>query len=96
MKKGTGRPRRRAKPEAARIDHDEILPEYDFRGAKRNRFAGRIREGATLVQLDPDVAAAFPDAASVNNALRALAGIIQQHSTSPTSRRPRAAKRRTV
>jgi hypothetical protein len=96
MKKGTGRSRRRAQPDAARIDHDETLPEYDFRGGKQNRFAGRIREGATVVQLDPDVAAAFPDAASVNNALRALAGIIQQHATSPSSRRPRAAKRGTV
>jgi hypothetical protein len=40
------------------------------------------------VVLEPDVAAAFPSSAEANEALRALAGIIQKHrSRRPASRR---------
>ena len=94
MKKGTRRSSGRGQPNAARIDRDEILPEYDFSGGKRNRFAAGGGDRSTVVELDPDVAAAFPDAASVNSALRALAEIIQQHAVSPPTRRPRATKPR--
>lgn len=66
-----------------RTPRDEILPEYDFRAGNLNPYAGRfasmVAEGACLVTLDPDVAAVFPDSSSVNEALRALAGIIRQH-----------------
>ena len=76
----TSRPAERV---ASRTPPDEILPEYDFRDAVRNpyaeRFAAMVAEGACLVTLDPDVAEVFPDSSSVNEALRALAGIIQQH-----------------
>jgi len=41
-----------------------------------------------LVVLEPDVAAAFPGSQEANQALRALAGIIQKHSRAPP---PRAA-----
>ncbi|MGO8819462.1 MAG: hypothetical protein ACLQVG_32925 [Terriglobia bacterium] len=34
---------------------------------------------STVVVLEPDVAAAFPSAGQANDALRALAGIIQKH-----------------
>ncbi len=94
MKKGTRRSRGRSQPNAARVDHDEILPEYDFSGGKRNRFAARVGDRAMVVELDPDVAAAFPDAASVNSALRALAGIIQRHAASPPTRPSRTKKPR--
>ncbi|HCG03270.1 MAG TPA: hypothetical protein DEV93_22375 [Chloroflexi bacterium] len=52
-----------------------MLPEYDFRGGVRGKYAKRYAEGTNVVLLDPDVAAAFPDAAAVNAALRALAEI---------------------
>jgi hypothetical protein len=77
------KPSRPAKRVARRTPSDEILPEYDFRDAVRNPYAARyatmVAEGACIVTLDPDVAAVFPDSSSVNEALRALAGIIQQH-----------------
>ena len=38
----------------------------------------RYAEGTNVVLLDPDVAAAFPDAQSVNAALRTLADIAHQ------------------
>ncbi|KAM3102566.1 hypothetical protein ACKFKF_04235 [Phormidesmis sp. 146-12] len=60
---------------------DDLRPEYDFtqmpvvaRGQGRKRLA-------LTVQLDPDVAAMFPDAAAVNEALRLLMRTIQQAST---------------
>jgi hypothetical protein len=66
-----------------RSEADELRDEYDFsdeelqRGA-RGRYAERYAEGVNLVRLDPDVAAVFPDSESVNQALRALAEIIQR------------------
>jgi hypothetical protein len=54
-------------------EDDDLLPEYDFsqmKGAVRGKYVERFREGTNLVLLDPDVAAAFPDAKAVNDALR--------------------------
>jgi len=65
-------------PDAPERDPDEILPEYDFRGGVRGKYAERYAEGTNVVLLDPDVAAAFPDAASVNAALRALLEIARR------------------
>ena len=56
-------------------EEDELRPEYDFsrmKGGVRGKYVDRYREGTNLVLLDPDVAAAFPDAKAVNEALRLL------------------------
>jgi len=56
-------------------EEDELRPEYDFsqlEGGVRGKYTERYREGTNLILLDPDVAAAFPDAKSVNDALRRL------------------------
>ncbi|HVS82482.1 MAG TPA: hypothetical protein VHE60_12195 [Pyrinomonadaceae bacterium] len=58
----------------------ELLEEYDFSGGVRGKYAARFAEGANVVVLDPDVAEVFADSESVNQALRALAGIIQHRS----------------
>ncbi|MDX6613725.1 MAG: hypothetical protein QOD75_2911 [Blastocatellia bacterium] len=58
----------------------EMLEEYDFTKGVRGKYAGRFAPGASVVVLDPDVAEIFGDSESVNRALRALAGIIQQQS----------------
>ncbi|MFN8968038.1 MAG: hypothetical protein ACK5XR_04715, partial [Pseudanabaena sp.] len=42
-------------------------------GSGRRSFAG------TTIQLDPDVAAMFPDAGAVNEALRFLIKVMQQN-----------------
>ena len=68
----------------SQVDADEILPEYDFSRASRNKYASQYAAGSTVVVLEPDVAAAFPSSGEANEALRALAGIIQKH----RSRRP--------
>lgn len=56
-------------------EDDDLLPEYDFsqmKGGVRGKYAERYRQGTNLVLLDPDVAAVFPDAKAVNDALRQL------------------------
>jgi hypothetical protein len=56
-------------------EEDDLRPEYDFsrmKGGVRGKYVERYREGTNLVLLDPDVAAAFPDAKAVNEALRLL------------------------
>ncbi|HEX2076876.1 MAG TPA: hypothetical protein VHG08_04180 [Longimicrobium sp.] len=61
------------------IPDDEILPEYSLNGGVRGKYAARYAAGTNLVRLDADVAAVFRDSDSVNRALRAIAGIIQEH-----------------
>ena len=54
---------------------DELRPEYNFDYSKavRGKYYKRIlEEGANVVMLEPDVAKAFVDSASVNDALRSL------------------------
>jgi hypothetical protein len=46
--------------------------EYDFSHAVRGRYIKRFAADTVMVTLDPDVSAAFPDAESVNEALRIL------------------------
>ena len=49
--------------------------EYDFselKGAVRGKYHERYKKGTNVVLLQPDVAEAFPDAESVNEALRSL------------------------
>lgn len=51
-----------------------VIKDYDFSKGVRGKYAGHFAEGTRLVLLDPDVAEAFPDAKSVNEALRKLLG----------------------
>ena len=71
-----------------------MLPEYDFKGGVRGKYAKRYAEGTNVVVVDADVARFFPDHDSVNDALRHLAAVIagqrktegQPASGSPASR----------
>jgi hypothetical protein len=71
-------------------DADEILPQYDFSRGSRNRYASRYAAGSAVVVLEPDVAAAFPGSEEANQALRALAGIIDKHRSRPSAPRRRS------
>jgi hypothetical protein len=55
----------------------DLLPEYDFRGGVRGKYAKRFSEGTNVVVLAPDVAKLFPDSESVNRALRACGEIVR-------------------
>ena len=63
----------------------EMKAEYDFSGGVRGKYADRYRLGVNVILLEPELAAAFPDSKSVNDALRALLEIADR-----TSRRKRA------
>ncbi len=51
----------------------EMRPEYDFSNAVRGKYFEQFKASSNVVVLDPDVSAVFPNAASVNQALRVLA-----------------------
>ena len=59
---------------------DELRPEYDL-GSLRVRKVGPDRKsfGGLAVRLEPDVAEIFPDAESVNEALRLLIRITREN-----------------
>ena len=52
---------------------EKMRKDYDFSGGVRGKYAKRYAEGSNVVVLDPDVARLYPDAKSVNRALRAIA-----------------------
>ena len=58
----------------------EMLDEYDFSRGVVGKYAKQYAEGTNIVLLDPDVAKVFPNSEAVNQALRAIAQIIQQRS----------------
>jgi hypothetical protein len=59
-------------------DHsDDMRPEYDFSTGERGKYAKRYAEGSNVVVVDADLTDVFPNADSVNRALRALAEIIR-------------------
>lgn len=57
----------------------DMLEEYDFSKGVRGKYAKKYAEGTNIVIIDPDVAKYFPDHDAVNEALRALAAIIEKH-----------------
>jgi hypothetical protein len=64
---------------------DELRPEYlraDFDALVRGKYIKRLRERSNVVVLDPEIAKVFPNGASVNAALRALADIAARTSSS--------------
>jgi hypothetical protein len=74
---------------ATRRKADELRREYDFasmRGGVRGKYSKRFKAGTNLVLLEPEVAKAFPTAAAVNEALRAVlraTRVVRRSSTRP-------------
>ena len=66
-----------SKPSAKSADK-EMQPEYDFSAGVRGKHFRRYQRGTNVVVLAPDVAKFFSNAESVNDSLRALAGIIRR------------------
>lgn len=62
---------------------DEMKSEYrfDYSKARPNRFAEEYSQMARTVMLDSDIANKFPSSESVNEALRFLVRITEQHQT---------------
>ena len=69
---------------------DTLRPEYDFSRAVRGATAARYAQGTNVAVIDPKVLDVFPNAASVNRTLRALAPVLREHRR--TMRKRRAAR----
>jgi hypothetical protein len=59
-------------PQIHPSDSDEMRLEYDFSHGVRGKHYQSYRAGTNVVFLEPDLTEAFPDSASVNQALRLL------------------------
>jgi len=59
----------------------DMRAEYDFSRGVRGKYFRRYHRGANVVVLEPDVAKVFSNAQTVNDSLRALAGIIRRQKT---------------
>ena len=55
-----------------RAEVDDMRPEYDFSSGVRGKHYKAYKAGTNVVFLEPDLVEAFPDSASVNQALRLL------------------------
>ena len=69
----------------------EMRSEYDFTQAVRGKYVKRFPHDAVMVTLAPDVAAAFPDAAAVNGALRVLLSVAKNAKLKAAKKATRAA-----
>ena len=83
---------------------DDLRAEYDLtklKGGVQGKYYQRARRGTNLVLVEPELAKVFPDAASVNRALRVLrdaagAGTVSTRRShrGPVHRRRTAVKRK--
>lgn len=89
---------------AKRHDDDDLRPEYDLasmKGGVRGKYVARPSKGSNLILLEPEVAAAFPSADAVNEALRGVLntravrekGGLPNQALQPRSRAPSRAKK---
>lgn len=58
---------------------DELRPEYDLGSLRVRKLGPGRRRFGDVVRLEPDVAEAFPDAESVNEALRFLIRVTKEN-----------------
>ena len=65
------------------ITQDELRPEYDLRKLRVQKFGPARKQFGNFIKLEPDVVKAFPDAASVNEALRFLVQESKENSPAP-------------
>lgn len=70
--------KKQPKKRALAADRDTMRAEYDFSDGRRGATVARYTDGANIVVIDPDVLDVFPDSASINEALRALAPMLRE------------------
>jgi hypothetical protein len=64
---------------------DELRPEYDLRTLRVRKLGPGRKSFGDVVRLEPDVAEAFPDADSVNEALRFLIRVTKENQSGKLS-----------
>jgi hypothetical protein len=75
-------------PETKTHKVQEMAAEYrfDYKKAKPNRFASRMKNEPLIVMVDPDVAKIFTTSEEVNKALRALISAMPEKKTKVAAR----------
>jgi len=73
-------------PETKTDKVQDMAAEYrfDYKKAKPNRFASRMKNEPLIVMVDPDVAKVFTTSEEVNKALRALISAMPEKKTKST------------
>jgi hypothetical protein len=69
---------------------DELRAEYkrsDFKKLERGKYYERIKASSNVVVIDPEVLDVFPDSATVNRTLRALAPVLRRQHRPASKRR---------
>ena len=69
---------------------DELRSEYDLQSLTVRKLGMQRRSFRGMVQLEPDVAAVFPDAEAVNEALRFLIRITRENKPGLQGNQPSA------
>ena len=62
--------------------NDELRPEYDLKRLRVRKLGPGRKSFGEVVRLEPDVSEVFPDADSVNEALRFLIRVTRENSRS--------------
>ena len=70
------------------IIHDELRPEYDLKNLRVRKFGPGRKQFGNFVKLEPDIVSVFPDAASVNKALRYLIRDSKENTNTHSCRLP--------
>ncbi len=61
-------------------EHEQdMLPEYDFADGARGKHHEDYKAGTNVILLEPDLAKAFPDSATVNRVLRLLLNLASEN-----------------
>ncbi len=84
------KPKSRSAPDEMRAEYD-----FDYSTAVRGKYYRRlVKDGASVVVLEPDVAKAFKSSAAVNRALRSLLQVLEatRPLTARTNRQPRPSR----
>ena len=86
--------KRASKP--VRNASDDLRPEYsfDYSKAKANPYAAQLKGRTGAVDLEPDVAAAFPNSRAVNRQLRAVVAAVPRRSRKRPAPRRRGGRTR--
>jgi hypothetical protein len=77
------------KKNSGKASGQEAVPDIDFSGGVRGKYAARYASGTNLVLLSPDVAEIFPDSTAVNEALRTLVRLSGKTVRARATRKPR-------
>lgn len=103
-RRATPKERKHMRKTSAKSMKDDLRPEYDLtklKGGVRGKYYQQAQAGTNLVLVEPELAKVFPDAASVNRALRVLrdaagarALLAKRSRRGPERRRGAAARRK--